>query len=220
MIHQDNRKITMQAYIKNKAYYDKKAKASKLKEVDYVYVLQPKADHQWSESPFTEFRWIGPYIIEKVFPKNNYLVRKIDTNNTQVLHRKRMCQFTPRQPPADIGITPQDYKPDPDVSLKHDGLYARAWEYDYEQPIFDAGNKNPTPPKSHENPVQSDFSSEGMTNTPGTTPECSPEVSLRNEELSDVTDTYPDKEPDVQASSEQLESSPTHPPQFQIQFTS
>ena len=43
-IHQDILKIAMQAYIKYKAYYDKKANASKLKEADHVYVLQPKAD--------------------------------------------------------------------------------------------------------------------------------------------------------------------------------
>ena len=48
MIHQDVRKNTMQAYIKYKAYYDKKANASKLNEADYVYILQPKADHQGS----------------------------------------------------------------------------------------------------------------------------------------------------------------------------
>ena len=39
MIHQDVRKNAMQAYIKYKAYYDKKINASKLKEADYVYVL-------------------------------------------------------------------------------------------------------------------------------------------------------------------------------------
>ena len=53
MIHQDVRKNAMQAHIKHKAYYDKKAKASKLKEADYVYLLQPKADHQGSKIPFT-----------------------------------------------------------------------------------------------------------------------------------------------------------------------
>ena len=108
MIHQDVRKNTMQAYIKYKAYYDKKANASKLKEADYVYILQPKADHQGSKIPFTEFRWVGPYIVEKVLPNNNYLVRKIGTNKTQLLHRMRMRQFTPRQPPADITVKPQD----------------------------------------------------------------------------------------------------------------
>ena len=69
MIHQDVRKKAMQAYIKYKAYYDKMANASKLKEADYVYVLHPKADHQRSKIPFTGFRWTGPYIIEKMLPK-------------------------------------------------------------------------------------------------------------------------------------------------------
>ena len=87
MIHQDVWKKIMQAYIKYKAYYDKKANASKLQEADYVYILQPKAGHQGSKIPFTEFRWIGPYIIGKVLPNNNYLVQKIGTNKTQVLHR-------------------------------------------------------------------------------------------------------------------------------------
>ena len=79
---QDVRKNAMQAYIKYKAYYDRKANASKLKEADYVFILQPKADHQGSKIPFTDFRWIGPYIVEKVLPNNNYLVRNIGTNRT------------------------------------------------------------------------------------------------------------------------------------------
>ena len=78
--------------------------------------------------------WIGPYIIEKLLPNNNYLVRKIGTNKTQVLHRMRMRQFTPRQPPAYTRITPQEWKPDPEVSLKHDDLYAKAWECENEEP--------------------------------------------------------------------------------------
>ena len=132
MIHQDVRKNTMQAYIKYKAYYDKNANGSRLKEADYVYVLQPKADHQGSKIPFTEFRWMGPYIVEKVLPNNNYLVRKIGTDKTQVLHRKGMRQFTPRQPPVDIRIKPQEYKSDPEVCINHDDLYARPWEHHYE----------------------------------------------------------------------------------------
>ena len=34
----------------------------------------------------------------------------------------RMRQFTPREPPADIRVKPQEYKPDPEVSLNHDDL--------------------------------------------------------------------------------------------------
>ena len=45
MIFHDVRMNTMQTYIKYKAYYDKKANPSKLKEQQYVYVLQPKPDH-------------------------------------------------------------------------------------------------------------------------------------------------------------------------------
>ena len=50
---------------KTKHILIKKAKASKLKEQQNVYVLKLKADHQGSKIPFTDFRWIGPYIVEK-----------------------------------------------------------------------------------------------------------------------------------------------------------
>ena len=56
MIQQDVHKNTLQAYIKYKSYYDKIANASNLKEVDYVYVSQPKTDHQGSNVPLTEIR--------------------------------------------------------------------------------------------------------------------------------------------------------------------
>ena len=86
----------MQAYIKHKAYYDKKANASKLNQTDYVFILQPKARHQGNRIFFTYFRCIGPYIIEKVLPHNIYLVRKTGTNKTQNFHRMRLREFAPR----------------------------------------------------------------------------------------------------------------------------
>ena len=117
MIFQDGRKNALQAYIKHKAYYDKKTNASKLKQADYVFLLQPKADHQGSKIPFTDFWWIGPYIIEKVLPNNNFLVREIGTKKTQILHRMRLRQFTPRQTIPDIPITPRAGQPDPEVVI-------------------------------------------------------------------------------------------------------
>ena len=149
--------------------------------------------------------------METVLPNNNYLVPKMGTNEPQMLHRMWMRQFPPRQHPADIRITPQEYKPDPDVSLKHDDLHAKAWEYDFEQSIFEAENINATPLNSHENPVQSDFSTEEMRNTPRTAHECSPELFPQTDDFIDVTDRYPHMEPDVAASSERPESSPTSP---------
>ena len=201
----------MQASIKYKAYYDKKANVSKPKEADYVYIWQLKVDHQSSEIPFAEFRWIGPYIIEKVLANNNYLVRKIGTNKTHVLHRMRMRQFTPRQPPADIPIKPQDYKSDPVVCLLHDDIYARALEYDFEQPIFDAENDKAAPPNLQEIPLQSEYSTEEIRNTPGNPHACSPEIFPCTDEVSDVTDTCPHMEPDVESSSEPPKNSPTNP---------
>ena len=218
MIHQDVRKNIMQAYIKYKTYYDKIANASKLKEADYVYILHTKADHQGSKIPFTEFRWIGPYIIEKVLTNNNYLVHKIGTNRTQVLHRMRRRQFTPRQPPADIAVKPQEYKSHPEVSLHHDDLYARAWEYDFEQPTFDTENDKAAPPNIQEIPLQSEYSLEQMRNIPGNPHVCSPEIFPCTDEVSDVTDTCPHMEPDVDSSPEQPENSPTNPRSSKYNF--
>ena len=177
--------------IEYKAYYEKEANASKLKEADYEYVSQPKADHQGSKIRFAEFQWLGSYIIEKVSSNVNHLVRKIATNKTQVLHRMQMHQFTPRRPPPDTRITPQEWTPDPEVMLTHDDLYARSWECEYETPIFDAENKNATPPNSPENPVQSDLSTEETKYTPGTPQESSPENLLRTAKICDVIDAYP-----------------------------
>ena len=190
MIHQDDRKNTMQAYIKYKAYYDKKANASKLKVRSRLCICPTTESGSSRKIPFTEFRWIGPYIIEKVLPNNKYLVRKNGTNKTQGLHRMRMRQFTPRQLPADIRVKPQENKSDREVSLNHDDLYASAWEYDFEQPIFDAENNIAAPPKSPPKEIltQSDFSTEQMKNTPGATHQCSPDFYPHTDEVSDVTD--------------------------------
>ena len=176
LIFQDVRKNAMQAYIKYKAYYDRKANASTLKKADYVFILQPKADHQGSKNPFTDFRWIGPYIIEKVLPNNNCLVRKIGTNKTQVLHRMRLRQFTPRQPLPDVPVTQCEWQPDPEVVITHDDLYARAWECEYDEPIFDSDHSNLAVPSPPEITVRSEQTSDEMRNTPGIIPENSPEV--------------------------------------------
>ena len=129
---------------------------------------------------------------------------------TQVLHRMRMRQFTPRQPPADIAVKPEEYKPDPEVSLHHDDLYARAWEYDFEQPIFDAENDKAAPPTIQDLPLQSDYSTEEMRNTPGNPHVCSPEIFPCTDEVSDVTVTCPHMEPEVDSSPEQPQNSPAN----------
>ena len=91
----------MQSYIKYTKYDDKKAKVLPLKMKDYCYILQPKADHQGPKIPFRDFCWIGPYIVEKILPSNNYIVRKLKTNKIQILHRIRLRKYYPKKLPED-----------------------------------------------------------------------------------------------------------------------
>ena len=210
-IFQDVRRNAMQAYIKYKAYYDKKANASKLKQSEYVYILQPKADHQGSKIPFTDFRWIGPHIIEKVLPNNNYVVRKIGTNKTQILHRKRLRQFTPQQPITDIPVTPREWQPDPEVIIKHDGLYARAWECEHDKPIFDSDRDNLVSPNSPEITVRSREKADETKSTPGTTQEDSSNILPHTDEMGDGTDTDQYMQPEADNSVEQIDPTPTNP---------
>ena len=211
IIFQDVRKNAMKAYIKYKAYYDRKANASKLKKADYVIILQPKADHQGSKIPFTDFRWIGPYITEKVLPNNNYLVRKIGTNKTQILHRMRLRQFTPRQQLSDIPVTQREWQPDPEVVITHDDLYARAWECEYDEPIFDGDHSNLAGPGLPEITVRSEQVADEMRNNPGIIPENSPEIIPQPDGSYDGRDVDRDTQPDADTSVEQLDPMATNP---------
>ena len=95
ILYDKTKKNVMQFFIRYKRYYDKKAKASPLKEKDNCFILQPKADYQGSKIPFRDFRWIGAYLVEKVPTNNNYIVRKLNTNKTQILHRGRLRKYNP-----------------------------------------------------------------------------------------------------------------------------
>ena len=176
-----------------------------------MYILQPKADHQGSKIPFTDFRWIGPYIIEKVLPNNIYVVRKIGTNKTQILHRMRLGQFTPRQPIPDIPATPREWQPDPEVIIKHDDLYARAWECEYDKPIFDSDRDNLVSPNSPEVAVRSGKAADergALQEQYKRTPQIFPP---RADEIDDGADTDHHIQPDADNSVQQIDPTPTNP---------
>ena len=61
---------------------------------------------------------MGPCIIVKASPNNKYLVRKVGTDKTKVLHRVRLCQFTARQPISVIQTTPRGKDARHKVSIK------------------------------------------------------------------------------------------------------
>ena len=145
------KKNIMQSYLKYKEYYDRKAKAAPLQQGDFCFILQPLADHQGSKIPFREFRWIGPYVIEKVLPNDNYIVRKLSTNKTQILHRIRLRKYTPN-------TTPQDIRPegnlqaDDEIIIPQDDLYIISWETNFDD--FPPNSENRT--VTNELPTNSD----------------------------------------------------------------
>ena len=125
------KKNIMQSYLKYKEYYDRKAKAAPLQQGDYCFVLQPLADHQGSKIPFREFRWIGPYVIEKVLPNKNYIVRKLSSNKTQILHRIRLRKYTPNKELRDV--RPEgNLQADVDIVISQDELYIISWETEFD----------------------------------------------------------------------------------------
>ena len=100
----------------------KKAKASPLKKKDYCFILQPKPDHQGSKIPFRDFRWIGPYLVDKVLPKNNYIVRKLNANKTQSLHSIRLRKYNPEKSPED-NYQETQWQIDDNMVIPQDDLY-------------------------------------------------------------------------------------------------
>ena len=150
----------MQSYIKYKEYYDRKAKATPLKENDYCFVLQPKADRQGSKIPFRDYRWVGPFIVQKVLPNKNYIVRRINTNKTQILHRIRLKKFVPNQPLED-NFQEQQLQPDEEIVIPQDDLYIIKWETDFGEQLNTRGH-DPIPtslPNSEQpNPTEPSYS--------------------------------------------------------------
>ena len=126
----------MQSYLKYKDYYDRKAKAAPLTEKDYRFVLQPKADSQASKIPFREYRWVGPFVIHKVLSNDNYIVRRLTTNKTQILHRIRLKKFVPNAPLEDK-YDGEKLQPDNEIVIPQDDLYTISWEVDFEYDLFE-----------------------------------------------------------------------------------
>ena len=121
----------MQSYLKYKEYYDRKAKAAPLQQGDYCFILQSLTDHQGSKIPFREFRWIGSYVIEKVLPNENYIVRKLSSNKTQVLHQIRLRKYTPNKELRDV--RPEgNLQADDEIVIPQNDLYIISWETEFD----------------------------------------------------------------------------------------
>ena len=126
------------------------------------------------------------------------MVRKLGTNKPQVLHCIRLRLFTPRQPIPDVQLTSHEWKPDPEVIIKHDDLYARAWESEYETPNFDNSQYEPDNDNSPEITVRHDLPNGETFTTPRTIQKDSREIFPHTGEIGDGTDTDHYMEPDAE----------------------
>ena len=87
-------------------------------------------DNQGSKIPFRDLRWVGPYIVQKALPKDNYVVRKINNNKTQILHRIRLRTFLPNKQTVD-SYQNEKLQSDDGIIIPQDGLYTLTWETDF-----------------------------------------------------------------------------------------
>ena len=72
-----------------------------------------------------------------MLPNNNYIVRRLGTNKTQLLHRIRLRKFTPQAPLADIFVRETDWQKDDQMPITNDDLYAQSWNTNFGSNPFD-----------------------------------------------------------------------------------
>ena len=123
----------------------------------------------------------------------------------------RLWQITLRQPKPDIPITPRERQPDPEFVTKHDDLYARAWECENDEPIFDSVYNNLVTPSSPEITIRSEQVADEMRSTPGAPPDNYPESIPQPDRSYDGMDMDHNMQPDADTSVEQLDPTPTNP---------
>ena len=111
------------------------------------------------------------------------------TKRTQVLHRMRLRQFTTRQLIPHIQITQRKLKPDPEVVINHDDLYARARECENEKSLFDSDYKNSVTPKSPEITEKPEVAADGTNIIPGIVREVYTKILPQADRSCDGTDT-------------------------------
>ena len=90
-------------------------------------------------------------------------------------------------------------------------MYARAWDTEYETPIFDNGQHDSDSDNSPEITVKHDLPNDETCTIPGTIQEDSPEIYPHTDEIFDGFDTDQHMEPDAKISSEQLSPTDINP---------
>ena len=117
----------VQSYIRKENYNDRKSKASPLQGIYYCYILQPITDHQVSEKPPREFKWITPSVVEKAVTFEIYIVRETNTDRIHILLQSTFRNFNTNTPLED-SYTKKNFRPDDDIIVPQDVFYSIARE--------------------------------------------------------------------------------------------
>ena len=113
------------------------------------------------EQIFYDYRWVGPFIAQKVLPNENYILRRLNTNKPQILHRIRLKKFVSNELLED-SYRDERLKPDEKIIIPQDDLYITTWETNFGEQLVTRGNEPiPTSLPNGERPVTSNADSNG-----------------------------------------------------------
>ena len=85
---------------------------------------------------FRDFRWIDPYVEKKIRPNENYIVRKVNTNNTQILHQMRLRKLTTETSLENINNN-EKFRPDDAIVVSRVDLNSTAGETELDPSTLD-----------------------------------------------------------------------------------
>ena len=83
---------------------------------------------------------MGPFITQKILPNENYIVRRLNTNKTQILHCIRPKKFVPNQPIED-NFREDQLQQDAEIVIPQDDLYTITWETNFGEQLATHGNE-------------------------------------------------------------------------------
>ena len=88
-------------------------------ELEIVYVLQPTANRRRSKNLPQKLDWVVLTLLRR-FKNNNDLTFKVGTDESQVVHQKRIRAISLRKYTPDVKTTLRYRNPHHEVSIKHD----------------------------------------------------------------------------------------------------
>ena len=101
------------AYLKYRSYYDKKADAEPLTQNQHCLLLNPRIGEEPVKLKLAN-KYLPLYRVEKVLTHSNYLIRKVNTNFTQCVHRIRLKPIKPQFEVTDLTeIDPKNFVLEP-----------------------------------------------------------------------------------------------------------